>query len=220
MSTTDDHLDDELDPDDLAALEDLLGHEAVWAEPPDGLEDAIVAAISAEAQVAAAAPTIAPPPPPPPAPSSGGAEVIPFRRRLVPLVGAAAAVVLAVFGLSVAFGTDDEDGVLVALAATDLAPGASGEADVIDTPNGVKILLDVTGLPPAAEGTYYQAWVRNADGGVSAGTFHLRGGGGEIELWSGVPIEDYPIITVTLQTEGEGPASSGMVVLRGELSAD
>jgi hypothetical protein len=60
----------------------------------------------------------------------------------------------------------------------------------------------------------YEAWLRkDADVGVSAGTFHLRGGDGELELWAGVSIEDYPLVTVTLQDEAD-PVSSGQVVLR------
>ncbi len=218
MNERHDPLDDELDPDELAALEGLLGNDAVWAEPPAELEDAVVAAIAAE--VAAGGPPASAPAPAPPDPPAPEGTVVPFRRRLLPVVGAAAAVLIAVFGLATVLSGDDDgpEGRIVELAATDLAPGASAEADVVDTPSGVKILLDVSGLPPAPDGGFYQAWVRNADGGVSAGTFHLRGGDSEIELWSGVPIDDYPLITVTMQMEGEGPESSGQVVLRGEIS--
>ncbi len=217
MNDRHDPLDDELDPDELAALTDLLGNDAVWAEPPAGLEDAVVAAIAAEAAASGRSTSTAEPAPAPAPPV--GDNVVPFRRRLLPVVGAAAAVLIAVFGLATVLSSDDDgpEGRIVELAATDLAPGASAEADVVDTPSGVKILLDVSGLPPAPEGGFYQAWVRNAEGGVSAGTFHLRGGDSEIELWSGVPIDDYPLITVTIQMEGEGPESSGQVVLRGEI---
>lgn len=223
----DDHhrLDDELEPDELAALEGLLGNDAVWVEPPADLEDAVVAAIAAEAAATGISPPATASVPAPvtarPGESMGATDnVVAFRRRALPVLGAAAAIVLLVFGVTVTVGGggDGPEGRIVELAATDLAPGASAEADVVDTPSGVKILLDVSGLPPAPEGGFYQAWVRNADGGVSAGTFHLRGGDSEIELWSGVPIDDYPLITITIQMEGEGPESSGQVVLRGEIS--
>jgi hypothetical protein len=102
----------------------------------------------------------------------------------------------------------------LALAATELAPGASADAAIDTTPLGTRILLDMRDLPPAPAGTYYEAWLRiDADIGVSAGTFHMRGGDGEIELWAGVSIDDYPLFTVTLQDEGGGAASSGRVVL-------
>ena len=133
-----------------------------------------------------------------------------------------AAVALVAVGFSAAQLTGGDGGrdadVEIALAGTDLAPGASADARLIDTDAGVVVLLDVRDLPPAPEGFYYQGWVRNADEGVTIGTFHMRGGDNEIELWSGVPLEDYPVITVTLQREGDGPASSGDVVLRGEIA--
>jgi hypothetical protein len=106
----------------------------------------------------------------------------------------------------------------LALVGTDLAPGASAEALIDPGPLGVRITLDVSGLAPSPPGTYYQAWVRKSpEIGISAGTFHLRGGDGEIELWAGVSTEDYPLITVTLQQEGDGTESSGKVVLKGRL---
>ncbi len=52
---------------------------------------------------------------------------------------------------------------------------------------------------------------------VPIGTFHAREGDGPIELWSGVDVADYPTMTVTIQQEGAGPESSGIVVLRGEI---
>ena len=58
----------------------------------------------------------------------------------------------------------------------------------------------------------------DADVGVSAGTFHMRGGDGSIELWSGVSPDDYPLVTVTIQQEADGAESSGRVVLRGLLT--
>ena len=177
----------------------------------------------------APSPTSEPMPPtaevPPPAPGGDVVDLSARRRRRwgVGALAAAAAAVVVIGGAVVVSNRDDDTRTFdtaIALGGTDLAPEAEGVAEVTTTPLGLRIILDVRDLPPAEPGTFYQAWVRNETGGVSAGTFHLRGGGGEIELWSGVPIEDYPIITVTLQTEGEGPASSGMVVLRGELSAD
>ncbi|MBV1894375.1 MAG: anti-sigma factor, partial [Ilumatobacteraceae bacterium] len=70
----------------------------------------------------------------------------------------------------------------------------------------------------APDGFYYEAWLRKSpEVGVSAGTFHLRGGDGSIQLWAGVALDEYPILTVTLQTEGGGAASSGIVVLAGKI---
>jgi hypothetical protein len=46
---------------------------------------------------------------------------------------------------------------------------------------------------------------------------NLREGSRQVVLWSGVELTDYPKLTVTLQSEGAGPASSGRVVLTGDI---
>jgi hypothetical protein len=205
-----------------ASLDALLSDPLVWEEPPAELEDAVLAAIADEV-AASPAPVVAP------AAAPGVADLSARRgRRWVQpfLAGAAAAAVAAVV-LVVGVGVLDDDsttgregGTEVALAGTDLAPDASADALVADTPLGTVVDLDVTGLDPAPEGTYYEAWLRQEgdDGNaVSAGTFHLRGGDGEIALWAGVAPEQYPLLTVTLQEEGAGAESSGQVVLRGRV---
>lgn len=199
------------DPDAFVAS--LLADPDVWTEPPAGLEDSIVAAIAAEAT------------PPPNASSTSSGEVVDLsarrrRRWTVGALAAAAAAVVVIGGAVIVSSRDDDSrsfDTAIALEGTDLAPTADGVAEVTTTPLGLRIILDVRDLPPAESGTFYQAWVRNDSGGVSAGTFHLRGGDGAIELWAGVAIEDYPLVTVTLQEEGAGPESSGQVVLRGLL---
>jgi len=188
-------------PDRADPLGVILGDAAVWSEPDQTVEDRIVAS------VAAARPSGARP-----ARWTGG-----VRRWLAPVaVGVAAAIVVLVAGSVV--DRDDSrrgDGVDVALAASDLAPGAAAVATVTDTPLGTRIDLDVRGLAPAGADEYYELWLWDADGdAVSAGSFHLRGGTGSIELWAGVGLDDYPRITVTRQREGAGTAPSGDVVLR------
>lgn len=225
---------------ELAALGDLLGDEAVWEEPTPGLEDAVVAAIHQEmggagmapitdigsAERRAAEPGLAPLDRPRVLEQGDHAPVVPIDRRprrwVGPLLGAAAALLaVAAFSLGARLLADDTEvpaDHLVAMAGTDLAPDASAVAEVLATPLGTRIILDVTGLAPAPEGQYYEAWLRqNPEIGVSAGTFHLRGGDGAIELWAGVLVDDYPLITVTLQDEGAGAASSGRVVLAGRV---
>jgi hypothetical protein len=122
--------------------------------------------------------------------------------------------------VSVRGGGRNNEGRELALNPTALAPAASGQIHAANLADGVRIILDVSGLPPAAPGTYYEAWVRKSpEVGVSAGTFHLRGGGhSSIELWAGVPVEEYPLFTVTVQEEGKGAASSGKVVLSGRFT--
>jgi hypothetical protein len=197
-----------VEPDDrLDALGVLLSRAELWEDPPEGVEDAVVAEIAAARGPTAHRGARRS--------SSGGSG-----RRLGAIVATAAAV-LALGILAGVLLTDggagDDGGVVVALAGTELSPGASATAEIESTPLGVKILLDVQDLPGAPEGSYYEAWLRTPTDGVSAGTFHMRGGAGRIELWCGVDAPAYSTITVTLQEEGGGAASSGRVVLRGEL---
>lgn len=201
-------------PDDVLAL---LDDESVWAEVDSGLLEGAIASVMAEvnAQDSTTEPVL-----PAPAPVIDLAS----RRRVQwgsALLGAAAALVLCV-GALVVFQAGDgqprDSDVELALAATELEPGAGGLAAVTTTPNGTRIVLSTSGLPPAPEGSYYEAWLRTGpEAGVSAGTFHLRSGAdAEIELWAGVAIENYPLFTVTLQPEGLA-TSSGQVVLTARL---
>ncbi|MFG1661450.1 anti-sigma factor [Micromonospora chersina] len=141
------------------------------------------------------------------------------RPAMLVTATAAVAVVAGSLG-SAAFLNDDDGGTDVGtmkLAATALAPGASADVAIRDTPSGTKVTVDANGLPPAPKGTYYEAWMVGARGAVAIGTFHLRGGSRDVVLWSGVELSDYPKLTITTQQEGGGPASSRRVVLAGEI---
>jgi len=189
------------DPGTRAALDELRGalrSPEVWAEPPLDLGDAVVAAVREE--VAENTP-------------------VPRRRPRSFALLATAAAILVVLGVGAVLLTqEDDDSTQVALAATELAPAAQGEVTIDETGSGLSISLDVEDLPPAAPGTFYQAWMKGDAGSVPIGTFHAREDDGPIELWSGVDIDDYPTMTVTIQEEGAGPESSGKVVLSGDLA--
>jgi len=101
------------------------------------------------------------------------------------------------------------------LAGTELAPAASAEVRLVETPAGIVLRLEVQGLEPAAPGTYYQGWVVSDAAEVSVGTFHMRGGDGSVAFWSGVAPTEYPELIVTLQEETAGPARSDEVVMTG-----
>ncbi len=192
---------------ELEELKALLSDPSLWAEPADGLEDAVVAAI-AEESGATTRPTARARP-------SGDRR---RRARVLSFVGAAAAaVVLAAVVVTVA-GGDDPDTVQLAAAldGTELVPGASGRATLTETESGWRIELDVTGLPRLDDGRFYQAWLRN-DAGVlvAVGTFNE---GDDVVLWAGVSPEEFSTITVTEETVGDGPDSSGRRVLVGEVA--
>jgi hypothetical protein len=198
---------DEPTHDTAIRFRDLLADDAVWAEPsPTGVDD-LLAAIDAEAGVGA---------------TTGAATARPARsrprsRRLMLVAVAAGVVVLAGVVGALVRSADENESQTFAVAGTELAPDASAVASVDETGSGVAIELDVRDLPPAEPGTYYQAWVKGSEGLVTVGTFHMRGGDDKVDLWSGVPLDRYPTLTVTLQQEGGGQDSSGQVVLSGDI---
>jgi hypothetical protein len=200
----DETLDDSLDDAARAELDELrrlLASASTWDDPPPDLADGIVADIQTEA------PQVRP---------TAGRRRPTWLRPLATVAAAAAALVAVAAGV-ILVARDGDDGESFALAATEVIPAASGNATVESTGSGLAISLTIDGLPPAEPGTFYQAWMRGDVGSVPIGTFHAREGDGPIELWSGVDVADYPLMTVTIQEEGAGPESSGIVVLRGEI---
>lgn len=199
-------------PEEIATV---LARADIWTDLPAGLEDAVMAAIAAEA-------------------NSASAHFVDIdtarlrradpsaveRRSSMPWwLAAAAAVAVVITGvvLVTRAGDDTGSGAEFALAGTDLAPGATASAVFDATPDGLRIVLDTTDLPGAPEGQMYEAWIGNGDIRVSAGTFHLRGGGAPISLWAGTADPSFTVLTVTIEPIDGDAASSGEVVLRGEF---
>ena len=211
-------------PDGVALV---LGQRETWAEPPPEMEAAVRAALLRERANAGATSVDVSGIALERTDVSGGSgaarppddEMSAARDRRGRLLLVAAALMgVAAVGTAVVISQTGQDSTVVALTPTDLAPDASGTAELSERPSGFSIELDIDALPPAAEGSYYQAWLKNADGElVTIGTFHARDGSDDVILWSGVDPADYPTLTVTLQREGEGAQSSGQVVLTGSL---
>ena len=141
---------------------------------------------------------------------------LPMPRRMV-LIGAAATAVLAVaIGLAV-LGSSSPGGRFHAeLTATELVPGAGGEARLSKTSSGWRIELSATGLPRLADGRFYEAWLRNAAGVlVPIGTFNE---GRKVTLWAGVSPKNFTTLTVTREQADGEQASSGEKVLVGTVN--
>ena len=138
-------------------------------------------------------------------------------RRLV-LVGAATAAALVVavgVGVSVLGSGTSAESFHAALAPTDLAPGATGEATLTKTSSGWRIELDASGLPRLDGGRFYEAWLRNAAGVlVPVGTFNE---GARVTLWAGVSPKDFTTLTVTRERADGDQTSSGEKVLVGTV---
>ena len=215
-----------------------LAAEGTWAEPPGDGADRLLAAVRAEPGRSGSRP----------ASNDAGdadegvdddvdngsgsrAQQAGFLWRRPLLVAAAAAVLVLLVGavavIAGSAGTDRFAQPEFAVTGTELAPEAWGTVRIDDLTAGVAVELYVHDLAPAEPGTYYQGWVETDGNGngegegderVSVGTFHMRGGDGPVELWSGVTLDDYPTLAVTLQEEGAGPESSGRVVLSGRIA--
>lgn len=138
------------------------------------------------------------------------------RRPVVIGAAAAAATVAAVaIGLAVFNSGTPGEHFQAALAATDLAPGASGQATLTKTSSGWRIELDAAGLPRLADGRFYEAWLRNPAGVlVPVGTFSE---GRKVKLWAGVSPRDFTTLTVTRERADGDQASSGEKVLVGTV---
>jgi Anti-sigma-K factor rskA, C-terminal len=139
----------------------------------------------------------------------------PKPRRLV-LIGAAATAALAAgIGLAVANSGTSRERFQAALAATNLAPGARGEATLTRTSSGWRVDLDAAGLPRLAGGRFYEAWLRNGAGVlVPIGTFNE---GRKVTMWAGVSPRAFPTLTVTRERADGDQASSGEKVLVGTV---
>jgi hypothetical protein len=188
--------EDDLNPKERAEIErvrGVLADPAVWAEPPNDLQERVVAAIADEA-------------------GSG-------RRRWLryAVVGvAAAAVILAGVAIGVRLGQDDRVQFAASLGGTELAPEAAGDVTLVKTSSGWRISLHAIGLSRRADGEFYEAWLKNDAGQlVPIGTFN---DGRDVTLWSGVGPAVFPILTVTREVADGNQESSGEVVLLGRAS--
>ena len=198
-----------------------LRRAAVWEDPPDDLDDRIIAQVAALRTASAGhAEDITSTDTPPLVAINDG------RRRgrawVWPALAAAAAVVAFAAGALLVGGDDDNRSVEpvaeVQLAPTDLAVGARADGTVIDAGAGYSISIQVAGLPPAPEGEYYEGWLHDTETGdwVSVGTFHMREGDSRVVLWSGVPISRYRELVVTAEFEGSS-GGHGDILLSGQL---
>lgn len=133
-----------------------------------------------------------------------------ISSRLVLIGAAAAAIAVVVFGS----GSSGER-FHATLSATELQPGAAGEATLVKTSAGWRIELAASGLPHLAGGRFYEAWLGNGTGVlVPVGTFNV---GPKVTLWAGVSPKLFRTLTVTRERADGDQASSGARVLTGTI---
>lgn len=106
-----------------------------------------------------------------------------------------------------------------AFALQAAADGVGATARAGPAAAGWWIQLDAPGLPGAPEGSFYEGWAHDDTTWISLGTFHMREPG-PVTLWSGVSLQDYSRLVVTLEAIDGDPAPSHEVVLEGTIPAD
>jgi hypothetical protein len=191
---------------ELARLRAALGEPAMWAEPAAGLEEAIVAAVVAEARGSTSIPA---------------ARTPAWRRLRLPRAGpglvalGAAALVALVIVLGTRSSSPAPQQFAMVVTGTYLAPAAHGSATATKMESGWQIKLSTSGLPHLSGGRYYEAWLKDAAGIlVPVGTFNDAT---QVTLWSGVPVTQFRSLSVTEQRATGNPASSGLRVLIGAI---
>ena len=203
---------DDLSPDeaaDLPLLAALLADRATWAEPSQGLERRVVQAIADE-------PTISAVPNVVDLHRRGNRR---WRTRVMASAAAATVAIAAIVTSFVATSGGSSPAFTADLAETGLVPGAHASVEVAHTKGGFRITLDASGLERQPDGSYYEAWLKNDQGTlVPIGTFSSSDE--YVTLWSGVSPAAYSTLTVTMERADNVQASSGEVVLRGQVRPD
>jgi anti-sigma-K factor RskA len=190
------------EPDELGELRALAGRlqleEVRWEQPPPGLWDRIADEASAPA---------------------GPTPIDQARRRRRPpplwVLGAAAAAVLAVVGVAVALGSEDEPEVVASATLDRLGPTGSGAAELVDDDGDLVLQVEAEGLDPG-DG-FLEVWV------IDSGVTKLVSLGpsrpdGSYDLPAGLDPEQFPVVDVSVEPLDGDPAHSGDSVLRGTLT--
>jgi hypothetical protein len=145
------------------------------------------------------------------------------RQRWLRVAAAAAVVVLAAGTVGViSSGQTDQRQELV--ASVDLEPlkdSGSGSAELITVDGVQRIVITAEGLPEAPEGHHYEMWLIDPEvtdprslGELPSGVDRI-----EVEVPQGVDPEQFPIVDINLQTDGQVEHSGvDTSVLRGSLA--
>lgn len=163
------------------------------------------------------APLAAPPPAPP------ASNVVPLRPRRprTLLLTVAAAVAGAVIGAgAVAVLQGGDEGAAVAAAALDPLEDAdaSGSATVVERDDGTRV-LEVDLRAPALDDAYYEVWLLTPDvsGLVPVGS--TQAGRAVFEIPTGLDLDEYAVVDVSVEPLDGNPAHSGDSVARGVLDS-
>jgi hypothetical protein len=103
------------------------------------------------------------------------------------------------------------------LAAFPDHPGAVGTADVEEGRDGSRTLI-VTLDAGAAPDSYREVWLIRNDAGALISLGVLAGQSGSFPIPSGVNLEEYSLVDVSVEPIDGNPAHSGDSIVRGQLS--
>lgn len=227
------------DPEDLGTDQDfgrvvdlltaVTDQDTQRDEVPSDLWDRIAGRLSSADQptVLASAPEPAVVEPEPASAGANAGNVVDLdarrRQRWLRVAAAAAVVVLAAGTVGViSSGQTDQRQELV--ASVDLEPlkdSGSGSAELITVDGVQRIVITAEGLPEAPEGHHYEMWLIDAEvtdprslGELPSGTDRI-----EVEVPAGVDPDQFPIVDINLQTDGQVEHSGVETsVLRGSLA--
>lgn len=178
------------------AHDGLLDLAAVSEAPPAALRDRVVGAHRTPATL-------------PPTP---------IRRRGIPRLAVAAAVLLMVLGAAYAPSLlGDREVAAATLEPTAGAPEAGGEVEIRGAGENMEVRLEAWNLPPCESEEYYELWFVEDEERVSAGTFSIgQSGDAEVSLNAPRFATSYPEIGVTVERDRD-PRPSGQQMLGGDL---
>ena len=182
--------------DELQGLPELIDRAAPPIEVPPGLRERTFAAVE----------------------QAAGAR---RRAPLLRLVAVAAALVVALLGGVVVSQLGGGGGQVIELALA-AQPGVSGRAtaELRRVDDGVAIDMEVSGLAPNPPGSVYECWfvgpgdTLEQPNRVSAGTFTIGASGrASLRMHSAADLRRFPVMGVTLETDGGRPERTGEKIL-------
>jgi len=152
------------------------------------------------------------------------ADIVPRpARKSASWFALAAAIGVVVGGIAGALiVTNQSSTPLVPVATADLAPldgfTSTGVAEVVETAQGPALSIAVDALEPI-DG-YYEVWLLKPDasGMVSVGILD-SGDQGLYPLPAGIPLDEFPVVDVSIEEFDGNAAHSAVSVVRGSLQA-
>jgi anti-sigma-K factor RskA len=189
--------------------------DAAAVRPPVSLRATVFAEV---ARVAQATPSSAPLA----AATSATPRAVRVARRRWPLVVTAAASLVAIAGVGIAFGTRDSSEAVSALERDIMMLSSAPDAHSMDLGIGSSHLVVSSHMdevavmghsaPMPADGMEYQLWMVMADGSAVAGPTFMPDKSGDIMTISAVDVDSVKSITVTEEPRGGSSSPTGEMV--------